>query len=156
LPLAKAITETVGGDDEENTPVGFSVFVDAKAWLFLIKAARPQVSESVFDVFSFQPELAAIVAGLVGSGFLGVVYLWIPSIIVCRRYRAAVKRSLKPLAAILGGAIIALAASELLGNSFLAASSSVALVLANMSLFAALPGIFPDVHSRVLGMKRSL
>jgi hypothetical protein len=108
-----------------------------------------KVSETVFDVFSFQPEFAAVLAGLVASAMLGVVYLWIPSIIICRRYRTTVKRSLKPMAAILGGAVVAITVSEILANSFLAISSSVALVLANMSLFAALPGIFPDLHSMV-------
>ena len=108
-----------------------------------------KVSESVFEAFSFQPELAATLAGLVASGLLGVAYLWIPSMIICRRYRTAVKRALKPLAAILVGAVIALTVSELFANSLLAVASSVALVLANMLLFAALPGIFPDLHSMV-------
>lgn len=115
-----------------------------------------KVSETVFDVFSFQPELATILAGLVASGLLGVVYFWIPSLVICRRYRKRVKRLLKPLAAVLGGAIFVLSISELLSNALLAASGSVALVLANMSLFAVLPAAFPDLHSmvRLLATKR--
>jgi hypothetical protein len=108
-----------------------------------------RVSEAVFDLFSFQPELAAILAGLVASGLLGAVYLSIPSIIVFRRHRGMVGRLLKPLGVILGGALITLAAAELLVNSFLAASGSVVLVLANMVLFAALPEISLDIYSKL-------
>ncbi len=106
-----------------------------------------QAGEFVFDVLSFQPELAAVLSGLVASGLIGVVYLWIPSIIVCTRNRTLLRRLVKPLSVILTGALIVLVIAELLANSFLAASSSVALVLANVSLFAALPAVLPKLHS---------
>ena len=108
-----------------------------------------QLSARVFDVFSFQPELAAVLAGLVATGLLGVVYLWIPSIMIGRRFKSEIKRALKPLVTILGAATIALAGSEIFGNSLLAVASSVVLVLANLLFFAALPGIFPNPDSLV-------
>lgn len=108
-----------------------------------------KVSAVLFDVFSFQPELAAVMAGLVSSGLLGIFYLWIPSIIICKRYKNGVKRTVKPLTAILGGAAIGVAVSEVFANSLLAGASSVALVLANLFLFAALPSIFSDRDSVV-------
>ena len=108
-----------------------------------------QLSASVFDAFSFQPELAAVLAGLVATGLLGIVYLWIPSIMVRRRFKNEINRALKPLATILGAATIALAGSEIFDNSLIAVTSSVVLVLANLLLFAALPGIFPNPNSLV-------
>ena len=108
-----------------------------------------QLSASVFDAFSFQPELAAVIAGLVATALLGVVYLWIPSIIASRRFKTEIQRSLKPLAAIVCAATVALAVSELFGSSLIAVISSVVLVLANLLLFAALPGIFPNRNSIV-------
>jgi peptide/nickel transport system substrate-binding protein len=108
-----------------------------------------QLSASVFDAFSFQPELAAVIAGLVATALLGVVYLWIPLIIATRRFKTEIKRSLKPLATILCAATVALAGSEIFGNSLIAVISSVVLVLANLLLFAALPGIFPNRNSIV-------
>jgi hypothetical protein len=108
-----------------------------------------QLSAGVFDAFSFQPELAAVLAGLVATALLGIVYLWIPSIMIRRRFKNEIKRALKPLATILGAATIALAGSEIFGNSLIAVTSSVVLVLANLLLFAALPGIFPNPNSLV-------
>jgi hypothetical protein len=108
-----------------------------------------QLSASVFDAFSFQPELAAVIAGLVATALLGIVYLWIPSIIATRRFKTEMKRALKPLATIVGAAIVALGGSEIFGNSLIAVISSVVLVLANLLLFAVLPGIFPNLSSQV-------
>lgn len=108
-----------------------------------------QLSASVFDTFSFQPELAAVLAGLVATGLLSIVYLWIPSIMMSRRFKSEIKRALKPLAAILGAATIALAGSEVFGNSMLAATSSAVLVIANLLFFATLPGIFPNPSSLI-------
>jgi hypothetical protein len=103
-----------------------------------------KASAWVFDFASFQGELAAVMAGLVASALLGVVYLWIPSIVICKRYKNGVRRSLKPLTAILVGATITLVISEVYANSLLASSGSAALVLANLLLFGALPSVFPD------------
>jgi len=108
-----------------------------------------QLSASVFDTFSFQPELAAVLAGLVASGLLGIVYLWIPSIVISRWFKSEIKRALKPLGMILGAATIAIAGSEVFGNSVLAVTSSVVLVLANLLFFAVLPGIFPNPSSLI-------
>ena len=116
-----------------------------------------QSSARAFDAFSFQPELAAVMAGLVASGLLGIVYLGIPSIIISRRFKSEIKRTLKPLATILGTATIILAYSELFDNSLLAVTSSVALVLANLLLFALLTGIFlnPDYLLHRLAKRRT-
>ena len=108
-----------------------------------------QLSASVFDAFSFQPELAAVTAGLVATALLGIVYLWIPSIMVRRRFKNEIKRAVKPLAVILGAATVTLAGAEIFSNSLITVISSVVLVLANLLLFAALPGIFPNLNSKV-------
>ena len=108
-----------------------------------------RLSASVFDAFSFQPELAAVMAGLVATGLLGIVYLWVPSIMISRRFKGEIKRALGPLAVIVSAAIIALAGAEFFGNSSLAVTSSVVLVLANLLFFAALPGILLNPYSLV-------
>lgn len=113
-----------------------------------------KASAWVFDLFSFQGELAAVMAGLVASALLGVVYLWIPSIVICKRYKSGVRRSLKPLAVILVGATIVLAISEIHASSLLAGAGSTALVLADLLLFGALPSIFPDFGAKVFWSKR--
>jgi hypothetical protein len=51
-----------------------------------------KVSAWVFDLFSFQGEIGAVMAGLVASALLGVVYLWIPSIVICKRYERCQKK----------------------------------------------------------------
>jgi hypothetical protein len=112
-----------------------------------------RASAWVFDLFSFQGELAAVLAGLVASSLLGVAYLWIPSIVICKRYKDGVRRSLKPLAIILVGSAIALAISEVYSNSMLASSSSAAIVLANLLLFGALPSVC-SYSAPSLGPKR--
>jgi hypothetical protein len=113
-----------------------------------------KVSAWVFDLFSFQGELAAVMAGLVASALLGVVYLWIPSMVICKRYKNGVRRSLKPLAVILIGSAIVLVISEIYANPLLASTGSAALVLANLHLFGALPAVFQDFRARPLQSKR--
>jgi hypothetical protein len=113
-----------------------------------------EASAWVFDIFSFQGELAAVMAGVVASALLGLVYLWIPSIVICKRYKNSVRRSLKPLAAILVGAAITLVISEIYSNSTLASASSAALVLANLLLFGALPAVFHDFRAKSFQPKR--
>jgi hypothetical protein len=95
-------------------------------------------------------------AGLVATGLLGIVYLWIPSIMISRRFKSEIKRALGSLAVIVGAAAIALLGSEILGSSLLAVTSSVALVLANLLFFAALPGVLLNQYSFVhrFGKKR--
>jgi hypothetical protein len=109
-----------------------------------------EASARVFDLLSFQGELAAVVAGLVASALLGVVYLWIPLMVICKRYRSGVRRTLKPLAAILIGSVIVLGISEIYVNSLLASTSSAALVLANLLLFGALPAVLQDLRVKPL------
>jgi hypothetical protein len=101
-----------------------------------------QGSAALFGTLSFQPEFAALLAGLAASAMIGVLYLWSPSILICRRYGKRVKNALKPLAAMLGMSVLGLIISEVIGSSVLAASSSATLILSNMFLFAALPSIF--------------
>ena len=102
-----------------------------------------QGSAALFSTLSFQPELAVVLAGLAASAMIGVLYLWLPVVLICRRYRNRVKNVLKPLAAMLGISVLGLIISELVGSSGLAAGSSTLLILSNMFLFAALPSMFP-------------
>ena len=155
----------------DNTFAGYNFMIAFNLWYYsfspagasIISATSPlqnlmrillfplimllEVSAVIFDAFSFQPEVAAVLSGLVASGLLGIVYLWIPSAIICRRYKHIVRRSFRPLAVILAGAMIALAASEVFTISLLAVTGSVTLVLANMLLLGALPAIFPSLSS---------
>jgi hypothetical protein len=115
--------------------------------LFSPLVAILQASATLFATFGFQPEMAALLTGLAASAMIGVFYLWLPSILVCRRYGRVVKRALKPALGILGIGVLGLAIAELTSSSALAAFSSATVVLSNMFLFAALPSKFPARES---------
>jgi len=100
-----------------------------------------EASSTMFGVLTYQPELAALFTGLAASAMIAVVYLWIPSILISRRYSKHVKRVVKSSIIALLAGIIVLAIAELLANSLLAAISSATIVLSNLALFAALPCI---------------
>ena len=102
-----------------------------------------QVSSSLFDVFSFQAEFAALLAGFVASGMIGIFYLSVPTLLLCRRYRSGVKRAVKPLLTTLGAGLVGLAIAEVIANPTLAAFSSATIVLANLLLWGALPCLVP-------------
>jgi len=101
-----------------------------------------QASYTVFEVFSFHAEVAAIVAGLVASALISIAYLWVPSMLLARRYRGAMKRAIGLLSYAVGIGLLTLAVAILLDLHVLAAVSSVVVVLANLFAFAALPLFF--------------
>ena len=101
-----------------------------------------EVSAALFGALDFQPEIAALLAGLAASGMIGVIYVSLPSILLCRHYRKQVGRLLRLMISLLGIGMFAFGISEVAGNSLLAALSSVMIVLSNLSLFAALPSAF--------------
>ena len=103
-----------------------------------------RVSAALFDFFSVQPEFAVLIAGLAASGMIGIIYLWSPALLLCRRYRNGVKRALKLLLIVFGAALIGLAIAEVIANSMLATLSSTTLVLANVFLSASLPSVILD------------
>jgi len=103
-----------------------------------------RVSATFFDAFSLQPEFATVLAGLFASGMMGIIYLWSPALLLCRRYRNGVKRALKLLLIVFGAALIGLAIAEVIANSMLATLSSTTLVLANVFLSASLPSVILD------------
>ena len=102
-----------------------------------------EVSSSIFDVFSFQAEFAALLAGLGASGMIGFFYLSVPTLLLRRRYRSGVKRAVKPLLTTLGAGLVGLAVAEAITNLTLATLSSATIVLANLLLWGALPCLAP-------------
>ncbi len=113
-----------------------------------------QVSAAIFGAFSFEPELAALLTGLAASAMIGIAYLWLPSMLISRRYRFGVRRLLKPTSVMLNIGIIGLLFAEVSTNLLLAALTSAMIVLSNLLLFAALPCIFPNRGSLVRWVSR--
>jgi len=106
-----------------------------------------EVSATVFRAFRSQPELGALLTGLTATAMIAIVYLWIPSILICRRYRSVLRRALLPLILLLGVGILGLLIAESLLLSGLAAISAAMIVLSSLFLFAALPSLFTGRHS---------
>lgn len=106
-----------------------------------------KISSMIFDKLSFQPEVAAFFAGLTASTMIGILYLWIPSAALCRRYRSHVKRAARVTLAALGAGMFGLIVAEALVNPPLATISSAVVILSNSLFFASLPSILPVPHS---------
>jgi len=115
-----------------------------------------QASAALFDALSFQPEAAAYISGIAASGMIGIFYLWIPSILISRRYRSAMKRCLKLLLVVLCSSTVILVISEVLANPWLAELGSAAVILSNLLLFGGLLSIVPEGNSVVRWFSRKI
>jgi hypothetical protein len=105
-----------------------------------------EMSATIFTAFRSQSELAALLTGLAASAMIAIAYLWIPSILICRRYRNLVRRGLVPLLVLLDVGIFGLLIAEVLSVSGLAAVSSAMIVVSSLFFFAALPSLFIGRH----------
>ncbi len=101
------------------------------------------LSYKMFSLVHSQSEIAILFSGLLVSGLIGVVYLGLPFAIVRLafprlRNRATRRSFVKPLGAILLAAIGLLMLGDLVDSVSLLMVASVAVVLASLSLSAAL------------------
>ena len=96
-----------------------------------------------------QPELAAILSGLLASGLIGIAYLSAPILVLKTRY-PRMKRATGPLLMAFTVGLSGLAVAEVAANGHLAAFTSTTLILANMLLFAFLPSTIFDRARRLL------
>jgi len=107
-----------------------------------------KMSAVLFDTLAPQPELAALLSGLLASGLLGIAYLSAPALFVYGRYPKA-KRATRPLLTAFTVGLIGMAVAEVTANGYLVAVSSTILMLANILLFASLPSRIFDRARRL-------
>ena len=91
------------------------------------------LSSTVFSLFSSVPEFAIVMAGLVASSLIGLVYLTVPAVLgmrrLLRRRSIRINRMAKGSLAVLATALALLAVGELAGSFPLLAIASSAVVL---------------------------
>jgi hypothetical protein len=91
------------------------------------------ISTFTYSLFSASPEFAVVIAGLVASSLIGLVYLTLPVILgfrtLTRRRRIRIATIAKASLTVLGIAIALLVAGELAGLFLLLAVASSAIVL---------------------------
>lgn len=101
-----------------------------------------QASYTVFEVFSFNAEVATIITGLVTSALISIAYLWVPSMLLTCRYGGEMRRAIGLMSYAVGIGLLTLGIAILFQLHALAAVSSVVVVSANLLAFAALPSLF--------------
>ena len=91
------------------------------------------VSAFTYSLFSASPEFAVVIAGLVASSLIGLVYLTLPMLFGMRRLlkrkAIAINDIAKMSSMLLAAALVLLVAGELAGSFMLLAIGSSALVL---------------------------
>ena len=91
------------------------------------------LSALAYSVFSWAPEFAVVMAGLVASSLIGLVYLTVPALAgfsgLARRRKIRITSIAWASLAVLGVALALLAAGELAGSFLLLAMASSAIVL---------------------------
>jgi hypothetical protein len=91
------------------------------------------VSAFTYSLFSGAPEFAIVMAGLVASSLIGLVYLTLPALVgmraLLKRRRVRIAAVGKVSVALLAVALAALTAGELTGSLLLLAAASSAVVL---------------------------
>ncbi len=113
------------------------------------------ISSSIFDLFSFNTEIAALVAGISASSLLGAIYLTLPIIIVTRVAKRRMDR--KALTSILGiGLALALFGTLSNGTLGLAQILTSVVVLETMLLAPSIlaQGILGKACRSRVGIKR--
>jgi len=92
------------------------------------------LSSTVFSLFSSAPEFAIVMAGLVASSLIGLVYLTVPAIAgfssLARRRKIRITSIAKASVTLLAVSLALLAAGELAGSFLLLAVAGSAIVLA--------------------------
>jgi len=91
------------------------------------------LSSTVFSLFSSAPEFAIVMAGLVASSLIGLVYLTVPAIAgfssLARRRKIRITNIAKASVPLLAVSLALLAAGELAGSFLLLAVAGSAIVL---------------------------
>jgi len=96
------------------------------------------LSSMVNSIFSFSPEPAIVLSGLVASSLIGIVYL-IPLLVILlriKRIQKHVLKTMKLLAIILASSLILVLASEIVSSSIVMRYATGILMLATLSLSA--------------------
>jgi len=91
------------------------------------------LSALAYSIFSGAPEFAVVIAGLVASSLIGLVYLTLPAVVgmreLVKRRRIRITSLAKVSLTLLAVALALLAAGELTGSYLLLAAASSAVVL---------------------------
>jgi hypothetical protein len=103
-------------------------------------------SSAVYSSLAFEPELAALVAGIVAGALIGVTYLALPLagvlLVARRRVRATTRMSIaKRLAQLFVALILGFAAAEFLAFGPLMMLVSAGIILSVLALGALLPAL---------------
>jgi hypothetical protein len=93
------------------------------------------LSSDVFSIFSFQPELAALVSGVVASSLIGVVYLALPLVGIVYPFRHRINPTRTVIERLLVGILLLLTASFAISESLLL-SAAMMIVTAGIILSA--------------------